>query len=400
VTTTADDAPPADPYDFSLVLGGPLYQLLRGTRLAGETLELLRRRVLVFTAVTWLPLLLLSAWEGTAWRGAVRLPFLFDVDLHARLLVALPLLIVAELVVHTRMRPVTRQFLERRLVPDRSLARFDAAVASAQRLRNSLPAEILLIAFVYGVGVLLLWRRYIALDVGSWYGVVAGGRLQPSLTGWWYGCVSLPFFQFLLLRWYFRLFIWARFLWQVSRIDLDLMATHPDRAAGLGFLANTSYAFTPFLLAQGTLLSGMMANRILFAGARLPQFKVDIVAAIAMVVLMVAGPLVVFAPMLERAKRTALREYGTLAQHYVRDFDRKWLRGGAAEGEALLGSGDIQSLADLGNSFETIRQMRWIPFTSQSLVQLAVTTMIPILPLTLTMISVDELVQRLLKVVF
>jgi hypothetical protein len=395
-----DDGPPPDPYEFSLVLGGPLYQLFRRTWLSGDTLELVRRRLLVLVGVTWLPLLLLAALEGNAWRGAVRLPFLFDVDLHARLLVALPLLVVAELVVHTRMRPVIRQFLDRGLIPDRERARFDAALASAHRLRNSLPAEILLMALVYGVGVLLLWRRYMALDVGSWYGGLHEGRLQPSLAGWWYGCVSLPLFQFLLLRWYFRLFVWARFLWHVSRLDLDLVPTHPDRSAGLGFLANTTYAFAPLLLAQGTLLSGMMANRILFDGARLPQFKVDAVGAIALVVLMVVGPLLVFAPLLERAKRTGLREYGTLAQGYVREFDRKWLRGGAAQGEALLGSGDIQSLADLGNSFETIRQMRWIPFTMQNVVQLAVTTLIPILPLTLTMFSVDELVQRLLKVAF
>jgi hypothetical protein len=389
-----------DPYDFSLVLGGPLYQLFRHTFMSGDGLELLRRRVLVLTGVTWLPLLAISAAEGNAWPGRVRLPFLFDVDLHARLLVALPLLVLAELVVHMRMRPVIRQFLERELVPAPAREKFDAAVASARRLRNSVPAELLLIAIVYGVGVLVLWRRVIALDVGSWYGVAEGGRLSPSLAGWWYGLVSLPLFQFLLLRWYFRIFIWARFLWHVSRIGLDLVATHPDRSAGLGFLANTTYAFSPLLLAQGALLSGMMANRILFAGAKLPQFKVDVVGAVALMVLVVVGPLLVFAPALERAKRTALREYGTLAQSYVRGFDRKWLRGGAPADEGFLGSGDIQSLADLGNSFETIRQMRWIPFTTQNVLQLAVTTLIPVLPLTLTMISLEELVQRLLKVVF
>ena len=87
------------------------------------------------------------------------------------------------------------------------------------------------------------------------------------------GCVSLPLFQFLLLRWYFRLFIWARFLWQVSRIELSLMPTHPDRCGGVGFLASVSNAFSPVLLAQGAVLAGMMANRIFYAGAKLPEFK-------------------------------------------------------------------------------------------------------------------------------
>ena len=238
-------------------------------------------------------------------------------DLHLRLLVALPLLILAELVVHERMRPVMRQFLERGLIADGARARFDAAIASALRLRNSVLAEVLLIALVYGVGVLFLWRKYLALDVGSWYGVTVDGGLRPSLAGWWYGTVSLPFFQFLLLRWYFRLFVWARFLWQVSRLELVLIPTHPDRSAGLGFLALTSYAFSPLLLAQGTLLAGTLANRIFFAGATLPQFKVDLVGAVAVTLLMVLGPLLVFAPRLERAKRTGLREYGTLAERYA-----------------------------------------------------------------------------------
>ena len=70
---------------------------------------------------------------------------------------------------------------------------------------------------------------------------------------------------------------------------------------------------------------------------------------------LVFGPLLVFAPQLAQAKRTGLREYGTLAERYVREFDAKWLRGGAPAGEPLVGSADIQSLADLGNSFEVVR---------------------------------------------
>ena len=142
-----------DPADFSLVLGGPLYQLWRGTRLADDTLQLLHRRVLVAVLLTWVPLLLLSIAEGRAWGTAVTLPFLYDVELHVRLLLALPLLILAELTVHRRMRPVVGQFLDRGLIPDAARAQFDGAVASALRLRNSVAAEVLLIAFVYIVGV-------------------------------------------------------------------------------------------------------------------------------------------------------------------------------------------------------------------------------------------------------
>jgi hypothetical protein len=389
----------AEPYDFSLVLGGPLYQIFRRSHLSGNTLELLRRRIIVISLVAWLPLLVLSILEGRGWASGVAMPFLYDVDAHVRFLIALPLLLVAELVVHQRMRPVVRQFVERGLIADTARTKFDAALASALRLRNSVAAEVAMIAFVYGVGVMVIWRTQTAVDVSSWYGVPTDGLLQPSLAGWWFGCFSLPLFQFILLRWYFRLFVWARFLWQVSRIDLKLVPTHPDRCGGLGFLSNVGTAFAPLLMAQGAMLAGGIANQIFFAGAKLPQFKVEIFALVAVMLFAVLGPLLVFIPVLSRAKRVGLREYGSLAQRYVHGFDQKWLRGGAAPDEPLVGSADIQSLADLGNSFEVVRGMRSVPFTKETLFQLAVLTLVPLLPLTLTMISLDELLSRLLKVV-
>ena len=141
----------AEPTDFSLVLGGPLFQLFRHAHLSGSALELLRRRIVVITLLAWLPLLVLSALKGQLLGGAATVPFLMDVEVHVRFLLALPLLIVAELVVHQRMRFVLTQFLERNLIPENARTRFDAAIASAVRWRNSVPAEVLLIAFVYGV---------------------------------------------------------------------------------------------------------------------------------------------------------------------------------------------------------------------------------------------------------
>jgi len=383
--------------DFSLALGGPLYQLLRRTHLSGDALELLRQRILVFVAITWLPLLVLSALEGHAWggRATMPLPFLLDVEANVRFLVALPLLIVAELVVHRRMLPVVRQFRERNLVPEGAVPRFDAAIASAFRLRNSVAAEVVLIAFVYMVGVLLFWRYYVAMSTATWYATPAAGGLKLSVTGVWYAYVSLPFFQFLLLRWYYRILIWSRFLWQASRIPLSLIPTHPDRVGGLGFLANTVYAFAPLAVAHGALLAGPIANRIFYLGAALPDFKVEIAVLVVFLLCLVLGPFLVFTPQLAYAKRTGLREYGTLAERYVREFDAKWVRGHAPADEPLVGSGDIQSLADLANSFDVVKTMRFAPITRDTLVVLVAATVAPIVPLALTMMSLEDLLKRL-----
>jgi hypothetical protein len=321
-------------------------------------------------------------------------------EVHIRFLVALPLLIIAELVVHQRMRPLLQQFLERSLIPKDAMARFHAIIASAFRLRNSVLAEVLLIALVYGVGVLIVWRHYWALDAATWYATPSAEGAKLSLAGIWYGYVSLPIFQFLLVRWYFRLFIWARLLWQVSRIELRLVPTHPDRVGGLGFLSNTVYAFIPLAVAHGALLAGMLANRIILLGATLPQFKVEIAVMVVFVLCVVLCPLLVFAPQLAQAKRTGLREYGTLAERYVREFDAKWLRGGAPADEPFVGSGDIQSLADLGNSYEVVRTMRVAPVTKEAVIQLVVATLAPIVPLLLTMMPLEELLKTLLGVLF
>jgi hypothetical protein len=212
--------------------------------------------------------------------------------------------------------------------------------------------------------------------------------------------VSLPIFQFLLLRWYFRLLIWMRFLWQVSRIDLSLVPTHPDHLGGLGFLSSTVYAFSVLLVAHGALLAAQIADRIFFLGAAFADFKLEIAVLLAFLMCAVFGPLLVFSPQLARAKHRGLNEYGTLAERYVRDFDGKWMRGRAPEGEPLLGSADIQSLADMGTSFAVVRTMRLAPITRDAVLQLAACVLVPLAPLLLTVMPVEALTKKLLELVF
>jgi hypothetical protein len=385
--------------DFSLVLGGPLFQLMRRAHLTGDALELMQRRILIISLLAWFPLLVLSILEGQALGGSAVVPFLKDVEVHIKFLGVVPLLIISELVVHKRMRFVVKQFLERHLIAESDLTRFDAAITSAFRLRNSVLAEVLLIAFVYVVGVLIVWRQYTALSTATWYAAPSGGGLKLSLSGVWYGYVSLPLFQFLLMRWYFRFFIWTRFLWHVSRLGLSLVPTHPDRVGGLGFISNTVFAFTPLVVAHGGLAAGNIANRIFYLGASLPQFKIEIAILVVFLLIMVLGPLLLFTPQLAEAKRTGNREYGTLAERYVREFDAKWLRGGAPADEPLVGSGDIQSLADLSNSFEVVRTMNIAPITKEAVLRLVAATLLPIAPLALTMMPLEELLKRLISIV-
>lgn len=380
-------------HDFSLVVGGPLYQLLRRWHLCGDALDKLIRRTVVIPLVAWLPLLLFALLGN-----AGRLSFLHDVEVHVRFLVALPILIGAELLVHLRLRPVVHRFVERRIVGSNELPRFDKAIESAIKLRNSITAEVVLLILVYTVG-LWIWGGRVSVVASSWY-AMPGGRWQLTPAGYWYVFFSLPIAQFVLLRWYWRFFIWYRFLWQVSRINLHLVSTHPDRCAGLAFLGKSAYAFGPILFAQGAMLAGVVASRVLYRGERLTSFKLQIAGFIVFFVLAIFGPLVMFSSRMMRAKRTGLAYYGQLAQDYVDDFEGKWVTPDPPPANDLLGSGDIQSLADLSNSYSVVSSMRGVPFGLDDVIRLAAVTAAPFLPLLLTVFSLEELFMRIVGYLF
>jgi hypothetical protein len=390
---------PQEQPDFSLVLGGPFYQLLRRAHLTGATLEQLPRRILFFALITWLPLAVLSLIEGNP--SGTKLTFLHDVEAQVRFLVAVPVLIGAELIVQWRLRITIMRFVDRGIIRAADIPRFNAAIEAATRLRNALPLELALLLFVYTVGQ-WFWRSQSALETASWYGASHGVHLGLTLPGYWYVFVSLPFFQFILLRWYVRLFIWFQFLWRISRLDLRLLPAHPDRAGGLGFLGVGSYAFGPILFAQGVVLAGLIANRIFYQGQSLLSFKLNILAFVALFLVFILAPLMVFTPQLNAAKRRGLGEYGTLAASYVSEFEGKWLAADeqktTAHHDEMLGSGDFQSLADLGNSFGFVRDMRLVPFSVQDVLQLAIATALPLAPLLLTIMPLEELLTRIARI--
>jgi len=394
-------APTGSPADgFSIMGGGPLFRVIRRLHLASDRMDFLPRRILAAFALTWIPIALLSTFEGHVFGSSVRLPFFYDIDLQARLLVALPLLLFAEVDAFQRMRPVLPEFLRRDMIPDDQRAQFDEAVASARRMRDSTWAEVLLLLFVYGFGVNYLWRTHLVMAAPTWYAVpLADGDRHLTAAGWWYALVSLPIWQFLLVRWYYRLVIWARLLWQISRIRLRLIPTQPDHCGGLGFLAPGIRAFSVLLVVHGTLVAGTLANRIFFRGGHLAAYKMQIGVYVGIMLLLVLGPTLSFTPALVKLKRVSLREYGAFAHDYVRDFDRKWVHG-PPPAETLLGSSDIQSLADLGNSYDLIRKMQFVPFNRSVIISLAGAALLPIAPLVLTAVPLETLAADVLKMIF
>jgi len=387
---------PVKEHDFSLVLGGPIFQLFRKAHISGDHLELLHRRLLTIILIAWLPMLLLDIFASRS-GGPGRLTFLHDIEVQARFLIALPVLILAELIVHARLRPVVRRFVERQIVRGEDLPRYDAAIESAVRLRNSIAAEVGLLMAVYTLG-LWLWGSRVPIESPTWY-AMPGGRWHLTPAGYWYVFVAIPMLQFVLLRWYMRFYIWYRFLWSVSKLNLHLVPIHPDHCAGLAFLGKSAYAFGPILFAQGAMLAGVVASRVLYRGESLLSFKLQMGGFVVFFVLAILGPLLMFTPKMAAAKRKGLADYGEVAQGYVDRFEEKWVLNSMAS-EDVLGSGDIQSLADLNNSYDIVRGMRAVPFGLDDISRLAIATAVPLAPLLLTVFPPEELIMRLVKIVF
>jgi hypothetical protein len=352
--------------------------------------------VVIITAIAWLPLLLLTTLSGHLASG-VQVPFLRDFAVQVRFLIALPLFIIAEVTIHGGIRKLVLQFVNRQIIKPAALPLFEDSIASALRLRNSIAAEIVLLAVI--IFAESSWAgNVLAIPSDTWYADTVGGYRTATPAGYWYLFVSLPIIQFIGLRWYFRLFIWARLLWKISKLDLNLIPTHPDGCCGLGFLGQYVFVLAPFLMAHSALLSGFIANRIVYQGIQLPDHGIEISVVVIFLFLLALGPLCVFTPRLIRQRQVGAFSYGTLASKYVLEFDRKWIQGEQSPDELLLGSSDIQSLADLANSFTIVRKIVPFPFGREALFSLVVIIALPLLPLLFTMFSLKELAERLLKI--
>lgn len=383
--------PDEDIRDFSLVRGGPLYRLLVRIGLLKPDFLQIRRAAAAFAAITWLPLLILSAIEGTA-AGGVTVPFLSDFTAHVQFLLALPLLIIAEAPAHRQLKRIVSQFVATELIRKEDMPCFYSAVRTVHALRNSYLAETLLLLTAFA-GMFAGLEMDLSPALSTWQ--MHGG---PEYAEWWHAAISLPIFRFIVLRWVWRIAIWFWLLRRIAKLDLQLTPTHPDLAGGLGFLGIGQLQFVTIVFAFASVISATLGKIIVYQGAALLSFAPLIMVFILFSVILLLGPLIVFSGGLFRAKRDGLLEYGVLADTYTEAFARKWVHGSARKEEELLGTPDLQSLADLGNSFEIISRMRLFPFGSGALIMLALSALVPMLPLLLTVFPFSEIVKDIINI--
>ena len=382
---------------FSLTQGGPFYriQLLFGH--AQQERARILRRALLAIVVAWLPLLVLSIIQGTAYGRQLQIPFLRDFAVNVRFLVALPILILAESHIDHEWRVLVLHFLESGLVKEPELSSFEAVIRKVTRLRDSVVPEVLITAVAFSPFLLSSHTEALIGNASNWHTPGLGSSVGLSLAGWWFGLVSAPFFRFLLLRWMWRMVLWALFLWWVSRINLHLVATHTDLASGLGFLSLGQKRFSPIVFAGGAVVASQVGNAIAYCGATLAEMKFVIVGYGVFAIFLLVLPLLVTTPVLRKTKRAALLSYGALVTSHNQSFAAKWVDGHAPQGDEILGNPDPSSLIDLGSSFEVVQQMKRVPINKSTLATLAVAAALPMVPLVVLATPADELMRVVLK---
>jgi hypothetical protein len=373
---------------FSL-LGGPLHKL--GTRLG-----LVRRSTntvplgLALGFLPWVVLLVLAVLQGLT----QDLFSLSAIGAHLRLLVSIPLFFLCESWLDPRWNAFVRMAVSSGVVPEEELPALRSAIARTHRLKDSWLAEgiLLLVAFllpwmaVQGGGVDTVVSRASSL-------AVTDGAL--GWVNWWFLMVCLGLFRFLMFRWLWRIGLWCYFLWRVARLDLDLVPTHPDGVAGLGYLEVVQVHFTPLIVALSVIPSAMVADGIASGAMTIEAMTPSLAWILILDLALFAGPLFLFTPKLWACRMKGLRDYMELAAHYVTAFDRKWLDPKAPPGEPLLGTPDLQSLADLSGSVAIVRTMRWAPVSLRLFATFVGAALLPIMPLLLIQYPAGDLVRRL-----
>jgi hypothetical protein len=378
-----------------LLYGGPPHRLQRSLGLIKPGDPMIARRAKLVVMVGWLPLVVLAVAQSFILRNQMAKSFFSDFAVYARSLVAAPLLILAEADCIPRLDRVARHFLDTGLIKEPDRARVDDVIISTRRLLDSELAELIVALLSYGL-VISLMIYVPPSEAPSWYWLKSDYQVL-SLAGWWNALVSVPLFILLFFGWLWRVFLWARFLWLMSRLDLRLIPSHPDHAGGLMFLGDSLRAFWLVSFALGVVVAGQVANRIILYGESLATFKHIVIGLVIFALILFVGPLTLFIGKLRETKRRGDFAYGALAGEVGRQFERRWLNRERGADEESSNAPDFSTANDLYGIAANVYGMKDFPFGLRNLGLLIAVALLPFAPVALMVMPLTEIIKDFAK---
>jgi hypothetical protein len=319
---------------------------------------------------------------------------LTDYRVAARMLIAAPVLLLGQVVMESRFRLIVHHLRAAGLLSRNGLAELDFVVESLLRWRDSIWPELAVIAAVY-TNLSLAFSPHVH-ESRAW--ALAGeGAAHLLPAGWYYVFVSQLVYQFLVGLSLWKWLLWSYFLFRLSRLDLQLVPTHPDRHGGLGFLGLSPMGIAPVMFAAAVAIGSNWRYQILVQGAHLAGFKLQAVALLLIVIVTAIAPLILFVPKLAKIRRQGLLEYGILGQLHSISFHAKWVLNRARNEEEFLTAPEISTLTDYGSSYECIEKMQPFPIDKGAFIVLALAVLLPMLPVVLAEVPLVEVLKGLLE---
>jgi len=388
---------------------GPSQKVLRKLKLErkikfeGEDDSSIAKIIIFFIALSWLPLLILSFIESTAINPSIKIPLLFDFVLYIRVFAVIPLLFIAERILRLIIFKSLSHFIESGIVADNNIEEYQVALKFYGKYKDSGILDIIIIVIAYAIVILAwgnIWKNYdMAESLTSWQ-FSQNVRGQFSLSGYWYAFITIPIFIFFFSKLLWKFLLWAIILFKISKMKLNLFPTDPDRSGGLGFIGHNQVFFGILGFIQSSIFSAEIAGKVLYTDLVIEDFKFIILGVVVLFTFVLIFPTFFFAKKLVFTKLNGIMDYGVTSHKYISGFHDKWVKGNNPEGEKLMGSADIQSLADLSNSYGIVKTMIPFPIDLRKVIALILIISVPFSPLILFVIPLNELFKTLANFVF
>jgi hypothetical protein len=318
-------------------------------------------------------------------------PLIFDLSVHTRMLVAIPLLFAAESTLEFHGDLAIKRFRRGGFAADRPDA-LERTIAKAEQRRDGSGPELGLMLATWGFTAATFAGA--GLPPGWVHGTVQV-RGMPSV--WlWYGLVVIPLFQFLLGRWLWRWIIWTRVLFDLSRLKLRLMPTHPDHGGGILHLSAPIAAFAVFTLAMSSVVAAAWYMNIDLGHARAAKFLPPLIVFVLAAQAVAFAPLLAFTTNLNRARRDGVTEYSLVALQLTRAFNQRWVEH-PPPGESILDRSDVSELTDLMSSYAGLEAMRIVLFNPRATLAVTLAALLPMLPVLSTEVPLHELLAKVMR---
>ncbi len=357
---------------------GPPRRLARFVRASRPPFVKPMPRVLLVLAAGWLPLFVLTALRAPEqMQDLVR-----DIAVHARYAVATPLLVVAYSSCGRRLGVIVGNFARAGLLDAAGRQILTEQIAASRRLLQSRAAEVVAVVLAVASAAATLSGLSISEEMAAW--TRNSGANALSMAGLWQFAISLPLLLTLWFGWLWRIAVWARLLIRISRLDLDLIASHPDQCGGLGFLGQSLRAFSTFAMALGAISAGRLGHNHLAGTSSTFTDGVLAGGTVAVVVLLCVAPLCAFSDRMMQTWRRGSMAYGALATQLGMRLEAAWIDRGDGRGDGpgdgrppILEAPDFSAAADLFAVVGSVQAMRFIPVDTRSLVMLVTATLLP-----------------------